>query len=57
MKANKLGTYKGEAVYLTGDGLAIEKDYQYLFKVEDNWQIGQIVHSILGEKELKEVSQ
>ena len=57
MKANKLGTYKGEAVYLTDDGLAIEKDYQYLVEVEDNWKIGQIVHSILGEKELKEVSK
>jgi len=57
MKANKLGTYKGDAVYLAGDGLAIEKDCQYLVEVENNWKIGQIVHSILGEKELKEVSK
>ena len=52
MKANKLGTYKGEAVYLTGDGLAIEKDYQHLIEVRSPWGIAEIVHSILGEKEL-----
>jgi len=54
-KPQQVGKYKGQSVFLTDDGLGLERDNLYLSDVRNPYETASIVHEILGEKELQEV--